>query len=97
MNIITHDFLRKRATIVGADRGGPIRTIINGAARRATGRYSSAKTGRAQPWESKIERSHFWRCEADPRSRHFSPSPIGSRFRGRAHARLLPRRTGGVP
>lgn len=69
------EIINHRATIVRSESGGPIRTIINGSSRHATGRYSSAKSGFAQPWESKVERSHFWRCEADPAISHYLAQP----------------------
>ena len=56
----------RRATLVTAVGGGPLRTIITGLARHPTGRYSSAKTLRAQPWKSQAERSRMMLCEADP-------------------------------
>lgn len=75
MDLSSHDFISLRAVIVDADDSGPIRTIINGRSRHATGRYSSAKSGRAQPWESKVERSHFWRCEANPQIASYLAQP----------------------
>jgi hypothetical protein len=57
--------LEHRATLVTARGGGPLRTIITGSKRYATGRYISAKTGRAHPWKFEGEPSRLMICEAD--------------------------------
>jgi len=64
-----------RAILVTAREGGPIRTIINGGSRHAMGRYSSAKSGRAQPWKTTVERSRYMVCEVDPDVRTYLAFP----------------------
>lgn len=57
--------LNRRATLVTAKDGGPIRTLINGSAKHPTGVYQSCKTRRSQPWKSLDELSRFQVCEVD--------------------------------
>lgn len=77
--------LRHRATLVTVRRGGPIRTLIRGAARHPTGRYASAKAGRGQPWKSLDEEARIVVCEVDPSVRTYQVQPHRIDF-------LLPRK-----
>ena len=67
--------VRTNARLITAVNFGSIRTIVNGGATHATGRYSSAKTNSAQPWESKYERDLFLHCEVDHRVETYLAQP----------------------
>ncbi|MGI3904014.1 MAG: hypothetical protein ACRYGP_01285 [Janthinobacterium lividum] len=71
----TSTVLRHRATMVVTPQGGAIRTLIKGAARHPTGRYVSAKAGRAQPWKSLDELARIIVCEVDPSVRTYQVQP----------------------
>ena len=65
----------RRATLVTARDGGPIRTLINGSAVHPTGVYRSSKARRPQPWKSLGELARFQVCEVDPSVRSYLAQP----------------------
>ena len=67
--------MNRRATLVTARDGGPIRTIVNGSAVHPTGFYRSCKARRMQPWKSLGELARFQVCEIDGTVRSYLAQP----------------------
>lgn len=64
-----------RAVIVEAPNGAPIRTFVEFAHSKPTGRWTSRKCRRAFPWESYAERHHFRCCEVDAKITRYLAQP----------------------
>lgn len=83
--------LDRRATLVIAVGGGPLRTIITGGKRNPTGRFTSVKTLREHPWKNEAERSRMIVCEVDPDVSSFLAQPHRIDFEiGKKTVRFFP-------
>ena len=77
---LSWESLAATATIVLATTGGSIRTIVTGRRVITTGVYASRKSGRAQPYESMIERAFFMHCEVDTDVVDYAAQPFRFEF-----------------
>jgi hypothetical protein len=64
-----------KAVIVEAPGWRPVRTFVEAAHSKPTGRWTSRKARRAFPWESYAERHLFRCCEIDPKVVRFLAQP----------------------
>lgn len=64
-----------RAIIVEAPGGRPIRTFVEMAHSKPTGRWTSRKSRKALPWESYGERHYFRCCEVDSKVVRYLAQP----------------------
>jgi hypothetical protein len=69
-----------KVKIIRGKGGNTIRTIVERGHTKPTGKFTSLKSGRAQPWEAIDERHFMWISEIDSRVRTFIAQPFRMEF-----------------